>query len=180
LVPVAVSAQRSDVADDRGRRNRHTTKLAQRRDVGLRRGVQARAGRVPSLHRRRRRAADVGDGRDARRRALPGRRALASRAAPDRESGGRCSRERGMTVSSRGTETLGRSTSVAVANAPCSYGAFEITVGLDPNVPDALTVLDEVTTAGYSGLALGPLGYLGLGHQLVPRLGEPPPALPAC
>ena len=77
-----------------------------------------------------------------------------------------------MTVSSRGTETLDRSTSVAVANAPCSYGAFEITVGLDPNVPDALTVLDEVTTAGYSGIDLGPLGYLGLGDELVQRLEE--------
>ena len=33
---------------------------------------------------------------------------------------------------------------MTVANAPCSYGAFEITVGVDPNVPSALTLLDEV------------------------------------
>ena len=50
---------------------------------------------------------------------------------------------------------------IAVANAPCSYGAFEITVGVDPNVPPALTLLDEVSEAGYRGIDLGPLGYLG-------------------
>ena len=40
---------------------------------------------------------------------------------------------------------------VAVANAPVSYGAFEITVGIDPNVPDPLTLLDWVRAAGYDG-----------------------------
>jgi hypothetical protein len=33
---------------------------------------------------------------------------------------------------------------IAVAKAPVSYGAFELTVGLDSNVPDGLHVLDEV------------------------------------
>ncbi len=33
---------------------------------------------------------------------------------------------------------------IAVANAPVSYGAFELTVGLDSNVRDGLHVLDEV------------------------------------
>ncbi len=31
-----------------------------------------------------------------------------------------------------------------LANAPVSYGAFEITVGIDPDVPDPLTLLDWV------------------------------------
>jgi inosose dehydratase len=59
---------------------------------------------------------------------------------------------------------------VAVANAPCSYGAFEITVGVDPNVPPALTLLKEVSDAGYSGIDLGPLGYLGDAAELPGRL----------
>lgn len=50
---------------------------------------------------------------------------------------------------------------IVVANAPVSYGAFEVTVGIDPNVPDASMVLDEVADAGYAGIDLGPVGYLG-------------------
>lgn len=50
---------------------------------------------------------------------------------------------------------------ILVANAPVSYGAFELTVGIDPNVPDASMVLDEVASAGYAGIDLGPIGYLG-------------------
>jgi inosose dehydratase len=50
---------------------------------------------------------------------------------------------------------------IVVANAPISYGAFELTVGIDPNVPDASMVLDEVAGAGYAGIDLGPAGYLG-------------------
>lgn len=50
---------------------------------------------------------------------------------------------------------------IVVANAPVSYGAFELTVGIDPNVPDASMVLDEVAGAGYAGIDLGPVGYLG-------------------
>ena len=55
---------------------------------------------------------------------------------------------------------------IAVANAPVSYGAFELTVGHDPNVPDGLSVLDQVGAAGYAGIDLGPVGYLGSGAQL--------------
>ena len=40
---------------------------------------------------------------------------------------------------------------IAVANAPVSYGAFEITVGHDPNVPDGMSVLDQVAAAGLRG-----------------------------
>jgi inosose dehydratase len=61
---------------------------------------------------------------------------------------------------------------MAVANAPCSYGAFEITVGVDPNVPPPLTLLDEVSAAGYGGIDLGPLGYLVGVDELRVRLRD--------
>lgn len=64
------------------------------------------------------------------------------------------------------------SPAVAVANAPCSYGAFEITVGIDPNVPPPLELLDAVSEAGYAGIDLGPLGYLGSASELPRRLAE--------
>jgi inosose dehydratase len=59
---------------------------------------------------------------------------------------------------------------IAVANAPCSYGAFEITVGIDPHVPDPVSLLDEVAGAGYAGIDLGPPGYLGAADELPDRL----------
>jgi inosose dehydratase len=59
---------------------------------------------------------------------------------------------------------------LTVANAPISYGAFELTVGVDPNVPDAEFVLNEVSSAGYAGIDLGPVGYLGDGPVLAERL----------
>ena len=61
---------------------------------------------------------------------------------------------------------------VLVANAPCSYGAFEITVGVDPRVPDAKEMLDRVAGAGYSGIDLGPVGYLGTSSDLGKRLSS--------
>jgi inosose dehydratase len=59
---------------------------------------------------------------------------------------------------------------ISVANAPCSFGAFEVTIGVDPNVPDSVTLLDHVAAAGYQGIDLGPVGYLGTGRQLHDRL----------
>jgi inosose dehydratase len=59
---------------------------------------------------------------------------------------------------------------IAVANAPCSYGAFELTVGSDPLVPPPLELLDAVAGAGYAGIDLGPLGYLGGPRELAGRL----------
>jgi inosose dehydratase len=59
---------------------------------------------------------------------------------------------------------------MVVANAPCSYGAFEITVGVDPNVPQGAELLEAVSDAGYSGIDLGPLGYLGTADDLPERL----------
>ncbi len=61
---------------------------------------------------------------------------------------------------------------VAIANAPVSYGAFELTVGIDPSVPDGTAVLDEVAAAGYGGIDLGPVGYLGRGADLADRLAS--------
>jgi inosose dehydratase len=61
---------------------------------------------------------------------------------------------------------------VALANAPVSYGAFELTVGIVPGVPDGTTVLDEVAGAGYAGIDLGPLGYLGTGNGLAQNLAR--------
>lgn len=61
---------------------------------------------------------------------------------------------------------------IVVANAPVSYGAFELTVGILPDVPDAATVLDEVAGAGYAGIDLGPLGYFGYGEELSDNLSS--------
>jgi inosose dehydratase len=59
---------------------------------------------------------------------------------------------------------------VSVANAPLSYGAFEITVGSDFPVPDPQRVLAEIGSAGYAGTDLGPPGYFGEGDVLRERL----------
>jgi inosose dehydratase len=59
---------------------------------------------------------------------------------------------------------------IVVANAPVSYGAFELTVGILPDVPDGGAVLDEVADAGYEGIDLGPLGYFGYGEELARNL----------
>jgi inosose dehydratase len=61
---------------------------------------------------------------------------------------------------------------ITVANAPVSYGAFEITIGHDPDVPDGISVLDQVAAAGYAGIYLGPVGYLGTGAHLGELLAE--------
>ena len=59
---------------------------------------------------------------------------------------------------------------IAVAGAPVSFGAFEVTVGVDPRVPPGEAVLDAVQQAGYAGIDLGPPGYLGEKDQLRDRL----------
>jgi inosose dehydratase len=61
---------------------------------------------------------------------------------------------------------------IVVANAPVSYGAFEVTVGIDPAAPTDLEVLDQVAGAGYAGIDLGPVGYLGRGPELRDRLAS--------
>jgi len=57
-----------------------------------------------------------------------------------------------------------------VASAPLSYGAFEMTVGIFPNLPGPEELLTEVARAGYAGIELGPPGYLGEGDELRKRL----------
>jgi len=59
---------------------------------------------------------------------------------------------------------------IRVANAPVSYGAFELTVGVLPNVPGPDEVLDAIAAAGYEGTELGPIGYFGQGDELRSRL----------
>lgn len=63
-----------------------------------------------------------------------------------------------------------KATYAGVANAPVSYGAFEVTIGRYPHVPDAIELLDLVAGAGYAGIDLGPLGYLGDKDELSERL----------
>jgi inosose dehydratase len=61
---------------------------------------------------------------------------------------------------------------VILANAPVSYGAFEVTVGRNPFVPDADELLAAVGAAGYTGIDLGPPGYLGTPDTLPGRLRD--------
>lgn len=61
---------------------------------------------------------------------------------------------------------------IRIGNAPVSYGAFEVTVGKREGVPGAGQVLDAVQAAGYDGIDLGPVGYLGLGAQLSDALSS--------
>jgi inosose dehydratase len=57
-----------------------------------------------------------------------------------------------------------------IANAPLSYGAFEMTVGTDFAVPDPERILEAIGAAGYDGTDLGPPGYYGEGDVLAERL----------
>jgi inosose dehydratase len=59
---------------------------------------------------------------------------------------------------------------IRVANAPVSYGAFEHTVDVLPNVPGPDDVLAAIAEAGYEGTELGPPGYLGNTETLPRRL----------
>lgn len=59
---------------------------------------------------------------------------------------------------------------IRIANAPVSYGAFELTVGLAPNAPGPDDVLAAIAEAGYEGTELGPPGYLGDAETLPRRL----------
>ena len=61
---------------------------------------------------------------------------------------------------------------IAIANAPVSYGAFELTVGILPGVPSADSVLDEVAAAGYDGIDLGPVGYFGGNDEVGAKLAS--------
>lgn len=58
---------------------------------------------------------------------------------------------------------------IEFANAPVSYGVFELTAG-GADLPDRAALLDAVADAGYTGVDLGPLGYLGDSRSTVDRL----------
>jgi inosose dehydratase len=60
--------------------------------------------------------------------------------------------------------------SLRIGNAPLSYGAFELTVGRFPNVPEPDDLLAAMAAAGYEGTELGPPGFLGEGDELRERL----------
>ncbi len=55
-----------------------------------------------------------------------------------------------------------------VAAAPVSFGVFEMTA--DGPLPDPDDILAIIVSAGYDGVDLGPLGWLGTGDELVARL----------
>ncbi|QBI19503.1 sugar epimerase [Egibacter rhizosphaerae] len=62
---------------------------------------------------------------------------------------------------------------ILVANAPVSYGAFELTVGREgTNVPGPEEVVASVAESGYDGIDLGPPGYLGDPGELRDRLAR--------
>lgn len=62
--------------------------------------------------------------------------------------------------------------SVRLANAPVSYGAFELTFARTSGVPGPERVLEAIAAAGYTGTELGPPGYLGDAVTLPARLAE--------
>jgi inosose dehydratase len=57
-----------------------------------------------------------------------------------------------------------------VANAPCSYGAFEDTVDVQEDLPSPVAILDHIAASGYDGTDLGPVGWLGEGRELADGL----------
>ena len=59
---------------------------------------------------------------------------------------------------------------IRLANAPVSYGAFELTDDMPANVPGGEEVLAAIAGAGYEGTELGPPGYLADRHALRDRL----------
>jgi inosose dehydratase len=59
-----------------------------------------------------------------------------------------------------------------VANAPVSYGVFEMTIGRLAGLPGPLELLDAAAGVGYEGIDLGPPGFLGEGSMLAERLAS--------
>ncbi|HEX9528782.1 MAG TPA: Gfo/Idh/MocA family oxidoreductase, partial [Streptosporangiaceae bacterium] len=59
-----------------------------------------------------------------------------------------------------------------IARYGMEFALYALTVGQDPNVPSGTQVLDQVAAAGYAGIDLGPVGYLGDGERLGELLAE--------
>lgn len=61
---------------------------------------------------------------------------------------------------------------IEIANAPVSYGVFELTIG-ESGLPGPEEVLEAVAGSGYQGIDLGPFGFLaGTGEELARRLSR--------
>src|SRR5689334_25429450 len=63
-----------------------------------------------------------------------------------------------------------------VANAPVSFGIFELTSD-DSGLPSPVAVLDAIVDAGYEGTELGPPGYFGNSAGTAEALAERRPEL---
>ena len=165
--PVPVPAQHADPADDRRRR------VWTARTVGSARrsSPTTRLSSASSSSSRSASAPGASPGRPARTACATcgwPRRWRGTHAAMPARAGISMSIEPAALEHAEGRGRAG----VWIANAPVSYGAFEITVGVDPNVPDPVTLLDAVASAGYVGIDLGPPGYLGTGELLAgPAVG---------
>lgn len=55
---------------------------------------------------------------------------------------------------------------IALANAPVSYGVFELGASAGGRIPGPEELLGLVAEAGYSGIDSGPIGMFGRGEQL--------------
>jgi len=60
---------------------------------------------------------------------------------------------------------------VRIANAPGSFGVFELTAW-KPDLPPAGELLGLIGAGGYEGVDLGPIGYLGAESEIPGRLAE--------
>jgi inosose dehydratase len=65
---------------------------------------------------------------------------------------------------------MAASGAVRIANAPVSFGAFDLAASLSPGVATAERMLAALAAAGYDGTELGPPGYLGDRATLRARL----------
>lgn len=62
---------------------------------------------------------------------------------------------------------------IAIAGAPVSFGCFELSPeGSAATLPDGEQVCRVLHEAGYAGVDLGPVGFLGTGNELQDRLAR--------
>ena len=60
---------------------------------------------------------------------------------------------------------------IRIANAPVSFGVFEMTIDL-LDLPDGAELARIIAEAGYAGTELGPPGYFGEGAEVAALLAE--------